>query len=90
VQASPVAVTSQDVVAYEGMIEHHALRYSRLPDMQNEFDDFMQEGRIAVWEALQKGEHPSNLVVTGHMSNWARKRRRQNAGQSPLTDEPLL
>lgn len=84
------AVTSKKVAAYEGVIEHQALRYSRLPDMQNEFDDFSNEGRIAVAKAIAKGEYPSLVVINGAMSNWARTRRRQNAGQSPLADEPLL
>lgn len=65
---------------YKGMVEAHARRFTALPDMQNLFDDFVQEGLIGVWDALKTGHHPSNLVVTRRMSNLARTERRKGLG----------
>jgi len=71
------------------MVEGHAARFTRLPFMQNEFDDFVQEGLIKVWECLLDGEYPSNVVVTNSMRDWARKRNRQLTLQSPIDAEEL-
>lgn len=82
-----MVVSSEEIGAYTGMIEAHAARFTRLPEMENEFDDFCQMGRLAVWDALQIREHPSNLVVSHAMSKWARLRRRQLHGQEPLPED---
>lgn len=59
------------------MVEAHARKFTSLPDMQNENDDLVQEGLIAVWEALRDGHHPSNEVVLNAMRDWCRKQRRK-------------
>lgn len=82
-------VTSADVAAYEGWIEHLARPYIGRQDA--ELDDLMQEGRIAVWQTLQKGIRPSAGVVQGRMSNWVRllARQRRNEAVSYFTLLPL-
>lgn len=85
-QGSPCVVTSEEVAAYRGMCEAHAARFSRLPMMQADFDDFAQEGLISVWKSLQTGNYPSNHAVENAMRSWARKRGRQVALMSPLED----
>lgn len=81
------SVASSEVDAYWAMVEAHAFRFSRLPEMQNDEDDFIQVGVIAVWDALAKGYRPSNVDVTFAMQHWARTRRRQMHGESPLGDD---
>jgi DNA-directed RNA polymerase specialized sigma24 family protein len=89
VRQSPAAVTSEMVAAYSGMVEAHAARFTRLPLMENDYDDFVQHGLISVWESLKDGEYPSNLVVTNAMKDWARVRRRQLA-HMPSEEEGWL
>ena len=71
---------STEVGAYQEMVEAHARRFTRLQDMQNEYDDFVQEGLIAVWEALLRGYRPSNEVVTNAMRDHAKHVRRKGLG----------
>jgi hypothetical protein len=79
---------SAQVAAFEPLVLGQAGRFSRLPDMQNDFDDFAQEGRIAVWECLARGVHPSRTVVENRMRNWAKHQRRKGlTGFDELTDE---
>lgn len=86
---SPRTVTSEMVAAYRGMCEAHAARFTRLPLMQADFDDFVQVGLIGVWQALEAGEYPSNVVVTNRMKDWARIRGRQLSLMAPLDEEEL-
>lgn len=86
-QAAPSVDDNEKVAAYRGMVEAHAARFTRLPFMQADFDDFVQEGLIAVWEAITDGHRPSNVVVTNAMRDWARTRRRQLANESPLIED---
>lgn len=63
------------------MIEAHARRMSRLPNLgESHMDDLMQEGRIAVWEAFRDGFIPSNVVVLNAMRDYARVERRKGLG----------
>lgn len=78
---------SEQVDAYRAMVEAHAFRFSCLPDMQNDYDDFVQMGRIAVWKAIEAGFRPSNLIVVQDMQDWAKTRRRQMYGESALADD---
>ena len=48
-----------------------------MPDMQNGYDDLVQEGLISVWEALRDGFQPSNVVVENSMRDWCRIERRK-------------
>lgn len=75
-----VVVTSAEVAAYEGWIEHLARPY--VGRQGAELDDLMQEGRIAVWQTLQKGIRPSETVVQGRMSNWVRFLARQRRNEA--------
>lgn len=59
-----------------------------MPDMQNGYDDLVQEGMIAVWEALRDGFKPSNLVVEHSMMDWCKIERRKGlSGYDELDDE---
>jgi DNA-directed RNA polymerase specialized sigma24 family protein len=79
---------SDQVRQYEGMVEAHALRFARLPGMENDVDDLMQEGRIAVWFAIRDGHRPSNEVVKNAMRDHCRKERRKGlTGFEELVDE---
>lgn len=80
------SVTNESVAEYRGMVEVHAARFCRLPEMQNDFDDFVQEGWEAVADCLADGLPPSSTAVTDNMRDWARKRRRQLHHQVELTD----
>jgi hypothetical protein len=83
----PRTVTSQEVDAYRAMVEAQAFRFSRLPEMQNDYDDFANIGRIAVWKTLRAGFRPSKLIVEQDMQDWAKLRRRQMHGESALADD---
>ena len=81
-------VSSEQVAAYKEMCVAHAWRFSRLPDMVSHYDDFVQEGLIAVWEALKEGHKPSNLAVTNAMRDYAKKERHRGfTGYDPVGDE---
>lgn len=78
---------SEEVRCYQKMVEAHARRFARLPlsplpghDMRNEYDDFVQEGLISVWEALLEGHTPGNVVVMNAMRDHARHVRRRGFG----------
>lgn len=83
---TPRTVTDEQVAAYRGMVEAHAARFTRLPLMQADFDDFVQEGLTAVWNQLAAGRYPANIIVVNRMRDWARIRLRQLQGQSPMVD----
>lgn len=68
-------ITSPEVAAYEPLVESVARRYKNLDDVEE--DDLMQEGRIAVWEALESGYRPTDEVVGNAMRKWVRKARRR-------------
>lgn len=71
-------VTSEQVAAWEPLVENLARRFDGTRGA--EFDDLAQEGRIAVWECLQRGEHPSERVVVPAMLDWVRVCARQGLG----------
>lgn len=78
-----------EIAAYRGMVEAHAFRFSRLPEMENDYDDLVQEGLISVMESFQAEEYPSNVVVENAMRDWARTRRRQLRGSTQLPEDDL-
>ena len=79
---------SNQIAAYEEMLEAHAGRFVRLPGMENDLDDLIQEGRIAVWFAIRDGHRPSNEVVKNAMRDHCRKERRKGlTGFEELVDE---
>jgi hypothetical protein len=63
---------SAEVAAYSSMVEAHARRFSRLPDLESHFDDLVQEGLLAVWKVQAAGFPPSNQVVENAMRDYAR------------------
>jgi hypothetical protein len=68
------AVPDSAVAAYQSHIESLAWRYVGLGNA--EFADLVQEGRIAVWQTLLRGLHPSTQVIEGRMKDWVRYIRR--------------
>lgn len=68
------AVTDEAVAAYQSHIESLAWRYVGFANA--EFDDLVQEGRIAVWQTLSRGLRPSTQVIEGRMKDWVRYLRR--------------
>jgi hypothetical protein len=63
------------VGAYRGLVEGLARKVASTRRARNvgaEFDDLVQEGLIAVWQALEAGLRISPDVVEGRMKNWVR------------------
>lgn len=53
-----------------------------------EEDDLVQMGRISVWRALEKGQHPTEHIIRQEMRKWCRTLRRQEQGRNErLPDE---
>lgn len=68
------AAINNELAALLPRVERIALRYRR----QADFDDLVQEGWIACWQALEKGVHPTNDIIEGRMKNWLSYVRRQD------------
>jgi DNA-directed RNA polymerase specialized sigma24 family protein len=69
-----VIVSDEAVAAYQPHIESLAWRHVGFANA--EFDDLVQEGRIAVWQALSRGLRPATTVIEGRMKDWVRYLRR--------------
>lgn len=90
-------VTDAQVAAHHDRIARLADRLGRRPHIER--DDLVQEGRIAVWLALEDGlkptdEESSTLLdkkIIGRMRNWIRKENMQRTGvRKPRPyEEPL-
>ncbi len=64
------AVTSEQVAAYLPLIESSArLQVGRAGA---EYDDLVQEGMIAVFLSLKRGNLPSREVVLNRQTDWVR------------------
>jgi DNA-directed RNA polymerase specialized sigma24 family protein len=70
-------VTSEQVRDYEGLCVGLARKY--VGRSGAEFDDLVQEGRIAVWSSLQDGIAPSSAYVELAMRGWVKTLRRQTS-----------
>jgi thioesterase domain-containing protein len=69
-----VQVTSAEVAAWEPVINSLA----QATPWAGEHDDLMQEGRIAVWQSLQRGIRPSQEFIRNRMRDWGRFLKRGN------------
>ncbi len=78
-------VTSEEVAAYQGMVEALAYRYVN-NDIGCEYDDLVQEGLIAVWRSLECGQPPSATFVKSAMRFWRTRIVRQRRGD-PIARE---
>ena len=81
------AVTSQEVAAYQQMVEDLAHRYVDLSVMC-EYDDLVQEGLIAVWNSLAVGRPPSGEYVKWRMRRWRTTMERQRRGD-PIAESDM-
>ena len=61
---------NEAVANYQSAVQSLAFRYVGWNG--SEHDDLVQEGLIAVWQSLERGETPSRMVIEGRMKNWAR------------------
>lgn len=66
---------SDQVRAHQDLVESLADRLSRRD--RNERDDLVQEGMIAVWEALRAGNEVTETALNKRMRKWLRYRGRQ-------------
>jgi len=60
---------------YVGLVEslaHDIARSRRAQQVGAEYDDLVQEGLIAVWRTIEKGEHVSKEFVLNRMKNYMR------------------
>lgn len=76
---------SDRVADYRGLVESIANRY-RPRHILAEFDDLVQEGLVAVWDALERGVEPGPEYILNRMRSYVRKLNR--AGREP--EEPNL
>lgn len=63
---SPSSVTDQDIREWDGLITATATRLAGTPRARRagaELDDLIQEGRIAVWQALLRGVNPGKVIA---------------------------
>lgn len=67
---------SKLIKSYEPMMHPLARRLSGRDGA--EYDDLMQEGRVAVWQAIENGKTPSTDIAYKRMLNWLRHLRPQN------------
>jgi DNA-directed RNA polymerase specialized sigma subunit len=70
-------VTSEQVAAYEPLVQLHARRFGAIDYLNGHQDDLAQEGRIAVWQALQNDYLPGHVVVENAMKDYAKIERRK-------------
>ena len=72
-------VASEEVAAYQDMVEALAYRYVN-NDVGCEYDDLVQEGLIAVWRSLDVGQPPSTQFIKSAMRFWRTRVERQRRG----------
>lgn len=77
-------VTSAQIAAYEPACVALAQRY--VGRNGAELDDLVQEGRIFVWQTLQRGIHPSAEMIANRMVDYVRWLGRQ----TPIPYEAML
>lgn len=66
--------TGQALENFRGLVEATALKVSRSPQAKRvgaEYDDLVQEGLIAVWQATGRGHNPV-AVIENRMKDWLR------------------
>jgi DNA-directed RNA polymerase specialized sigma subunit len=63
---------NDQVAGYRGLVESVARRY-RSRHILAEEDDLIQEGLIAVWQALEKGVTPGPEYILNRMRDYTRK-----------------
>lgn len=78
-------VTSEEVAAYQEMVEALAYRYVD-NSVGCEYDDLVQEGLIAVWQSLEKHQPPSADYIKLFMRGWRTRMGRQRRGD-PIARE---
>jgi len=64
-------VTNEQVAAYQELVASLARRYHG--HHQAEYDDLYQEGMVAIFQALAKGDLPSKDIVAKRMRRWVTK-----------------
>ena len=77
-------VTSEQVAAYEAACSALARKY--VGRNGAEHDDLVQEGRIFVWQSLERGIPPSAEMIENRMRDYVRWLGRQ----TPIPYEALL
>lgn len=77
-------VTSAEIARYERTLEGIARRY--VGRNGAELDDLVQEGRIFVWQSLQRGIPPSAEMIGNRMVDYVRWLGRQ----TPIPYEAML
>ncbi len=82
-------VTDAQIRAYESLIEQLAAPLVSTDSDLIELDDLMHEGRIAVWQALERGVHPAKEIIQGRMVDYVRWMRADKRGY-PVKYEELL
>lgn len=82
-----VAVTSEEVAAYQQLVEDLAHRYVDLTVMC-EYDDLVQEGLVAVWESLRRDRPPSAEFIKLYMRGWRTRMERQRRGD-PIAEQDM-
>lgn len=78
-------VRDEQVAAYHELLASLARRYNGFQNA--EYDDLFQEGSIAVFFALRKGQLPSRDLIAKTMLKWVNKCGRAGLGYD---DDPLL
>ena len=63
-------VTSEQVASYEAACRALARRY--VGRNGADLDDLVQEGRILVWQSLQRGVHPAADMIENRMRSYVR------------------
>ena len=88
--ASPGRTSSEAVAAYLPLVESLAHKYVDKSGLYSgaEYDDLVQEGLIAVWQALEDERRPGPNTVMWAMMHWCRELSRQR-GRS-ATDKGKL
>lgn len=80
---------SDRVAAYRGLVESVANRY-RSRHILAEYDDLVQEGLIAVWNALERGVEPGPGYVRNRLRDYVRKLNRPSRHEETLAYEDEL
>ena len=68
---------SDRVAGYSGLVESVANRFHSRHILA-ESDDLIQEGLIAVWQALEKGVEPGPEYIRNRMKDYVRKLHRES------------
>lgn len=78
------ASLNEAIAAEEPRLKRLAYRY--VDRNGAELDDLVQEGRIAIWQSLERDVHPSNEFIENRMKMWIR----HLGGQLPADYEDML